>query len=101
MKIAIIIDIMKTFTSFSLPVRTADNPAPRIIIPYSWGASPHALGERVGLGRARAEKVGGAFRPTAPRQDQGANRLPYQIETSVKSQFVILSAAKDLAFWRS
>lgn len=58
MKIAIIIDIMKSFTSSSLPVRTEDNPALRVIIPYLWGASPHGLrekGGRRGLGQQESE----------------------------------------------
>ena len=48
MKIAIIIGIMKSFTSVPLPVKTGDNPALRVIIPTLWGASPHGLGKRVG-----------------------------------------------------
>jgi hypothetical protein len=47
MKIAKIIDIMKTFTSSPFPVRTADNPALRGILPTLWGASPHGLKTRV------------------------------------------------------
>jgi hypothetical protein len=46
MKIAKIIDIMKSFTSFLLPFQTRDTPAPRVILPTLWGASPHLLGGR-------------------------------------------------------
>jgi hypothetical protein len=48
MKIAKIIDIMKSFTSSALPVRTEDNPALRVIIPTLWGASPHELRKKGG-----------------------------------------------------
>jgi hypothetical protein len=50
MKIAKIIKIMKFFTSFPLPFQTADIPAPRVIPPTWWGASPHLLGVRAWCG---------------------------------------------------
>ena len=48
MKIAKIIDIMKSFTSFSLPFQTYDIPALRVILPTLWGALPHLPGEGFG-----------------------------------------------------
>lgn len=72
MKIAIIIGIMKYFTSFPLPLQTYDIPALRVIIPTLWGALPHVLGKRVDAA-ARDARVGGAFRHAGARSKQGAN----------------------------
>jgi hypothetical protein len=75
MKIAIIIGIMKSFTSFRLPVKTGDNLGLRVIIPTLWGASPHGLGKRVGhRGLVPKESAAPSGTPD-PRQEQGANRL--------------------------
>ena len=48
MKIAKIISIMKTFTSYPLPRSSFPMLALRVILPSLWGASPHALGKKVG-----------------------------------------------------
>ena len=59
MKIAKIIAIMKIFTSFPLPFQTADIPAPRVIPPTRWGASPHLLGGRGWCGAPALLGAGG------------------------------------------
>ena len=76
MKIAKIIDIMKSFTSFPLPVQTGDNPALRVILPTLWGASPHVLGKRVGrrgLGPQESAAPSGTPEPGRSRAPTASN----------------------------
>jgi hypothetical protein len=47
MKLVKIIAIMKSFTSGPRRFQTQPIPAPRVIIPTLWGASPHLLGGKV------------------------------------------------------
>ena len=74
MKIAKIIDIMKSFTSFSLPFQTYDIPALRVILPTLWGALPHLPGE--GFGAAGPCRI--SLRPVLARRrpaERCAHRL--------------------------
>ena len=73
MKIAKIIDIMKSFTSFPLSVKTGDNPALQVIIPTLWGASPHLLGEEFGVAGPCRMSLGPVL---ARRSTVGAVRHP-------------------------
>ena len=75
MKITKIIGIMKTFTNFSLSFQADDTPAPRVILPTLWGASPHLLGGRAWRRGPLAKES--ASRPGATVPGRGAAPPPY------------------------